>query len=82
MVVIIRNLFIRHSTFPRHAQPSLLPVKEAGSVLSRHKAFRPSNNTITGNLQGGDFAALTMAGNVLKGLSVDKITNHPILPVY
>ena len=28
------ELFIRHSLFARHAQPSLLPVKEAVSVLA------------------------------------------------
>ena len=28
------ELFIRHSLFARHAQPSLLPVKEAVSVLT------------------------------------------------
>ena len=32
--VIIRKLFVRHSRFPRYAQPSILPVKEAVSVLS------------------------------------------------
>ena len=42
--VIIRKLFIRHSLFPR--QPSLLPVKEAVSVLSLHKASQPSNTLI------------------------------------
>ena len=44
--VIIRKLFIRHSLFPRHAQPSLLPVKEDASVLSLHKASQPSNTLI------------------------------------
>ena len=34
------------SLFPQHAQPSLLPVKEAVSVLSLHKASRPSNTLI------------------------------------
>ena len=32
--VIICKLFIRHSLFARHAQPSLLPVKEAVPVLA------------------------------------------------
>ena len=41
--VIIRKLFIRHSLFLRHAQPSLLPVKEAVSVLRLHEASQPSN---------------------------------------
>ena len=41
--VIIRKLYMRHSLFPRHAQPSLLPLKEAVSVLSLHKASQPSN---------------------------------------
>ena len=39
----IRKLFIRHSLLLRHAQPSLLPVKEVVSVLSLHKASQPSN---------------------------------------
>ena len=33
-VIIICKLFIRHSLFARHAQPSLLPVKEAVPVLA------------------------------------------------
>ena len=44
--VIIRKLFIRHSLFPPHAQPSLLPVKEAVSVLSLPKASQPSKTLI------------------------------------
>ena len=44
--VIIRKLFLRHSLSPRHAQPSLLPLKEALSVLSLHKASHPSNTLI------------------------------------
>ena len=42
-----KKLFI-HSLFPRHAQPSLLPVKEAVSVLSLHEASQPSNTLIDG----------------------------------
>ena len=41
--VIIRKIFIRHSLSPQHAQPSLLPVKEAVSVPSLHKSYQPSN---------------------------------------
>ena len=40
---IYPKLFIRHSLFPRDAQPSLLPVKEAVPVLSLHKASQTSN---------------------------------------
>ena len=42
--VIIRKIFICHSLFPRPAQPSILPVKEAVSVLSLNKASQPSNS--------------------------------------
>ena len=46
--VIIKKLIIHHSFFPRHAQPSLLPVKESVFVLSLHKASQPSNSLING----------------------------------
>ena len=44
----IKNIFIRHSLFPRHAQPSLLPVKEVVSVLSLHKPSQSSNSAKLG----------------------------------
>ena len=48
--VIIRKLYVT-LLFPRHAQPSLLPVKEAVSVLSLHKVSQPSN-TVNSKLLG------------------------------
>ena len=45
--VIIRKILIRHSLFPRHAQPSLLPVKETGFTLCLNKASQLSNTLIS-----------------------------------
>ena len=45
VVNVIKTKLLLYVTlfFPRHAQPSLLPVKEAVSALSLHKASQPSN---------------------------------------
>ena len=45
-VILKKTIYTSLSIFPRHAQPSLLPVKEAVSVLSLHKASQPSNTLI------------------------------------
>ena len=44
--VIIKKYLYVTLVFPRHAQPSLLPVKEAVSVLSLHKASQLSNTLL------------------------------------
>ena len=46
--VMIREMFLRHSLVPRHAQPSIWPEREAASVLGLHKAFQPPNTLIIG----------------------------------
>ena len=56
--VIMRKLFKRRSLFPRHAQPSLLPLKEVVSVLSLHKTSQHSN-TLINDLINRDILQLT-----------------------